>query len=297
MSARTCCPACRCSQIRSAFHVGGFAIVRCDECRSLFVRQPPSSAEIQSIYLDQAYYTHDPGSIERIRSENGRRCRLLTRLTEGRKLLDVGCAAGFLLDAAKASGFEVQGVDQTPHTVALAKSHGHQVFLGTLDDLTRRHPEHKGSFDVVTALDVIEHVPEPLEFLRQVVDLARPGGIVVLSTPNYSGLVARLMGPRDPYLIPPEHLNFFTLSGLKALAARTGVHVERTETFGRLTALGMRRMGARFLPGFLMPLHLPFGWMIGMGIQSLNLVKAGIEAEVYLRKPAATPARALAPAA
>jgi SAM-dependent methyltransferase len=285
MLLRNRCPACDGAQHRLAFHVQGFAIAKCERCQSLFVRQPPDPRQIQSIYLDQAYYRHEPASIERIQAENARRCRTLARIAAGRKLLDVGCAAGYLLDAAQAAGFESEGVDQTPHTVAEARAKGHRVTLGTLDDVARQQPSSTRQFDVVTALDVIEHVPEPQLFLQQLADFTRPGGVIVLSTPNYSGLVARWMGPRDPYMTPPEHLNFFTFHGLKELARRTRLEIERTETFGRLTGPERQRIGGRFLPGFLRPLQGSLGAAIGLGIRSLNLVQAGIEAEVYLRKP------------
>lgn len=286
MSRRFFCPACNSPRQRLSFHAKGFAIARCEECASLFVQEPPNSAQIQSIYLEQGYYQHSPDSIDRIRAENARRCRTLLRLSPGRKLLDVGCAAGFLLDAATAAGFEAYGLDQTPHTVAEARARGHRVVLGTLEELARDPGEQGGGYDVVTALDVIEHVPDPGSFLQQLVDLTRPGGLTVLSTPNYSGLVARVMGPRDPYMIPPEHLNFFTVTGLRALAARADVHIERMETFGRLTTPEIDRLGARYLPMILKPLHHAFGGLVGMGVRSLNLAKVGIEIEIYLRKPA-----------
>lgn len=287
MSRRLDCPACQSLRQQFAFDVKGYAIVRCHECGSLFVRDVPDADQIQSLYLEEGYYQHSPDSVERIQAENRRRCQTLRRLTEGRNLLDVGCAAGFLLDAAKTAGFDACGVDQTPHTVAEARRRGHRVTLGTLNDVAKRAGTNDSGFDAVTALDVIEHVPDPCLFLQQLVDLTRPGGIVVLSTPNYSGLVARLMGRRDPYLIPPEHLNFFTISGLHALAARTEVHVERLETFGRLTKPEIRRLGARYLPSYLKAFHQLFGRTVGLGIRSLNLLKFGVELEVYLRKPAA----------
>lgn len=260
-------------------------MARCGGCASLFVRELPSAAQLQSIYLEQTYYTHDPESTGRIQAENARRCRRLVRMTAGRKLLDVGCAAGHLLDSAKEAGFDVVGVDQTPHTVAEARARGHRVVLGTLEELVANQPDQQGAYDVVTALDVIEHVPDPQSFLQKLVDLARPGGLVVLSTPNYSGLVARLLGARDPFMIPPEHLNFFTIDGLHALANRAQVRIERMETFGRLTAAERRRQGERFLPSLFKPLHAPFGLLVAGGIYGLNWVKLGIEVEVYLRKP------------
>src|SRR5581483_5194972 len=96
-----------------------------------------------------------------------------------------------------------------------------------------------GSFDVVTMWDVIEHFPDPAAEVREVHRLLRPGGLVGITTMNVESLVARLLGPRWPWLMQ-MHLYYFSVRTLRALAG------------GALVALARRGPAARrlaFRPG------------------------------------------------
>jgi hypothetical protein len=105
---------------------------------------------------------------------------------------------------------------------------------------------------------------------------------MVVSTPNYSGLVARLLRERDPYMTPPEHLTFLTSNGLRQLAASAGLCIRANYTFGRLIPAEMDRSVRRFLPK---PFHF-FGFvlrpLIRIAFWLLNLFSQGLEQEVYL---------------
>lgn len=102
----------------------------------------------------------------------------------GLRMLDVGCGAGLLAEPLARLGAAVVAIDPAAETIAVARAHAEASGLAidyrvaTAEDLLARGER----FDVVCALEVIEHVPEPAEFIRQIAELVRPGGLAVLST-------------------------------------------------------------------------------------------------------------------
>lgn len=143
-----------------------------------------------------------------------------------KRVLDVGCGAGAFLDLARAEGFETHGLESNPLAVEASRSKGHTVFAGYTAEFAREHPTAR--FDLVTAFQVLEHVPDPVSFLREAAALARPGGGVVIGVPNEDG-VERIC-PWDPHQWPPHHVSRWRQRDLRALGARAGLAVTATGT-------------------------------------------------------------------
>ena len=278
---RTACPACEDSRTDHSFSKADFSIWQCRKCGSMFVADPPDSGRLAAIYGSNVYYDLPTESIERIKHENARRLRLIARHGNYRTLLDVGCAKGLLLDAAKAMGFDTYGTELSRRNVELCLEHGHKVIQGYAQDMTDV-PE--GKFDVITCLDVIEHVDRPIDMLLTLTGMLADHGLLVVSTPNYSGTVARLLGERDPFLIPPEHLNFFTRKGMHLLFFRSHLSIQRFVTFGRLTREEQGRVVGKYFPARLRFLEPAIQSMLPIALEGLNLVRSGLEQEYYLSR-------------
>ena len=110
----------------------------------------------------------------------------------GRRALDVGCGAGLLAEPLARLGAAVTGIDAAPENIAAARDHAAGVGLGIdyiAGDITEIAP---AGFDLVTAMEVIEHVADKPAFLAALAAALAPGGLLVLSTPNRS-LRSRLM--------------------------------------------------------------------------------------------------------
>jgi len=144
-------------------------------------------------------------------------------------MLDVGAATGFFLDIARGEGWETYGIEPSRYAAEVARGKGLRVSTGTVDNCD--FPA--GFFDVVTAWDVIEHMPKPLATLARIRDLLKPGGLLVINTPDSGSLLARVMGKRWHLVVPPEHLNLFHRRSLKITLEKIGYSVVRRTTVGK----------------------------------------------------------------
>jgi 2-polyprenyl-3-methyl-5-hydroxy-6-metoxy-1,4-benzoquinol methylase len=148
------------------------------------------------------------------------------------RLLDVGCHIGVFLELAAARGWAAEGVEPSRWATDVARGQGLSVTCGTL----RGSAFPAGAFDVVTMWDVIEHFPDPAAEVREVHRLLRPGGLVGITTMNIDSLVARLLGPRWPWLMQ-MHLYYFSVRTLRALMERCGFRVVAVTPHRRIVRL------------------------------------------------------------
>lgn len=147
----------------------------------------------------------------------------------GVRLLDIGCSSGALLRSAMIHGFDAEGVEPAAQAAEFAKSTGLKVFHGYLEEA--RFPA--SSFDAVTLMEVIEHLPDPSALLREVGRILKPNGVLVVGTGNGASWTVRLVGARWGYFQVAEHgghISFFNPLSLAILAQRCGFDVERSET-------------------------------------------------------------------
>jgi 2-polyprenyl-6-hydroxyphenyl methylase/3-demethylubiquinone-9 3-methyltransferase len=152
----------------------------------------------------------------------------------GKTVLDVGCGAGLLCEPLARLGATVTGLDAAPENIAAAQVHAAPSGLaieyrtGSVEDLAGE------TFDLVTSLEVIEHVSDPAGFVRGLAGAIAPGGLLVISTPNRTalsrlaliGVGERLGGiPRgthdwDKFLTPPELTALVEAAGLRVIDTR-----------------------------------------------------------------------------
>jgi len=105
------------------------------------------------------------------------------RPLDGKTALDVGCGAGLLCEPLARLGAAVTGVDAAPELIAAARAHAERQGLA-INYRACGVEELEGRFDLITAMEVIEHVLAPQAFLRSLADRLAPGGLLILSTPN-----------------------------------------------------------------------------------------------------------------
>ena len=208
--------------------------VRCTRCGLVYLRPRPAAAALPTIYPDD-YYAYDfeaklPGIVRRVKDRvDAAKVGLYRRLVpRAGRLLDVGCGDGRILDMLRRHGrpdWDLWGVELGPRAVARARAKGYTVLAGRFEDVALE-PE---AFDLLVMNQLIEHVDDPRAMLAKARAALRPGGHVVIETPNLDSLDARLF--RRRYWGGwhfPRHFTLFTAATLAAAVRAAGLEpVER----------------------------------------------------------------------
>jgi 2-polyprenyl-3-methyl-5-hydroxy-6-metoxy-1,4-benzoquinol methylase len=244
--ARPACPVCGSdgaslyAQLRDRLFAapGLWSLVRCrnSACALVWLNPAPSTTDLEQLY--GSYYTHSEEAAGRAALRAARAVyrfcldallALIGVLAQKRRarlmfldrdapatLADIGCGDGGFLKTMAQRGWQVTGVDFDAAAVAVARGRGLDVTIGTAQSLLQSGQR----FDVVTASHVIEHLPDPEAFLSQCRSLLRPGGKIVVKTPNSASFGHRRYGRDWRGLEPPRHLQIFTPASLIACAAK-----------------------------------------------------------------------------
>lgn len=202
------------------------AVVRCADCGLVSL---PLHGAAPVAYTDAA----DPYYLEQSTQRIANAHRLLSLIPAGGRLIDLGCACGFLLVAARERGFFVQGVEMS----AWASQHARDAFgldvrTGTLEAAGLP----PASYDAVVLADVIEHLTDPRRTLQAIHRVLRPGGRLLLLTPDIGSALARVLGPRWWGLLD-DHYFYFSRQTLRRFLGDEGFVVERISALGRVFPL------------------------------------------------------------
>lgn len=141
----------------------------------------------------------------------------------GGRLLEIGCGSGHQLEFLQRLGWQVEGLDPDPAAVSTASARGLTVHAGSLE--AQHFPDRY--FDAVVSSHVIEHVHDPVGLLRECGRILRPGGRLVVVTPNSRSWGHRWFGASWLHLDPPRHLHLFNPVSLRRAAGQAGVPVLR----------------------------------------------------------------------
>jgi SAM-dependent methyltransferase len=189
-----------------------FTLRRCRHCGFQFKDPTIDAARLEACYTaaDAANWEYAPDPYQR-------RFDVLLEVVErhapGRRILDVGCFNGAMLSYFGPS-WRRHGIEPSVKAAEVARSRGVDVLAPTLDGLDDSH----GQFDVITAIDVVEHIGDPMPFFRQARDRLAPGGVLVLLTGNSSSFSWRMQGGMFWYCSLPEHVSFYNHTSLNKIA-------------------------------------------------------------------------------
>ena len=159
--------------------------------------------------------------------------KLLEAVGSGRRVLDVGCSSGYLSEPLSQRGNTLVGIELDPEAAREAERFCERVLVGDLE--TMDLPLEPASFDVVLCGDVIEHLRDPGAALARLRPLLRPGGRLVVSTPNIANWAMRLslLAGRWRYtdrgFLDRTHTHLFTRRTLVETIERAGYRVERVD--------------------------------------------------------------------
>ncbi len=279
---------------------GRWNLYLCTRCHSAYLDPRPNEASIGRAYA--VYYTHASGRVrEQRRASGGLRSlklalthgyvnarygtqrqpssplgawlarlsplrrqkrdaefRFLPRPDPGQRLLDVGCGNGDYLRNAVDAGWQAVGIDADEVAVDVARQRGLEAQLGGIELFAAQ----AACFDAITLSHVLEHVHDPVMFLRAVHRLLKPGGVVFVDTPNIQSRGARRWGVHWRGLETPRHLVLFSRPALINLLHAAGfvrIQSKRRTAVRKSMDLASLRIQSGKSPYGREPARLPLG--------------------------------------
>lgn len=221
------CVACGSTKARPLGVKNEFDVVVCVECDSVYTPYSPwyTSAHFYTgFYLNRDELSPPAFINQRLEEITAE----FSGFRDNNRLLDIGCGAGNLLQAARKHGWDAQGLEVSAGAVKHVRGLGFEVFEGELQDAA--FPSQH--FDVITAVELLEHLVDPKPLLHEVARILRPGGLFWTTTPHARGLSGRLLGLNWRCVWPPEHLQLFSIRGLTKLLRDAGFRQLRIKTTG-----------------------------------------------------------------
>lgn len=208
-------------------HISGedFRVVQCKSCGLIFVNPQPPLTQLGR-YYPAAHQVSEPAAYERLDARP--RVRDVSRLLQGLpgRVLDVGCGKGLFLAGLRDQGWQAVGVEMSEASGKHARSLDLEVLSKPL--------EHCGfsqdTFDVVTLFHSLEHMPNPVQTLRLIHDILRPGGYLVVEVPNAGSWYARAFKGDWFHCDVPRHLFHFSRETLTKAVEFTGFKINKLST-------------------------------------------------------------------
>lgn len=215
-------------------YLGIYPLLKCPSCGHKSLKGEFSEELLKKLYSE--YY---PRSVLKLESYkvpeeksgffawlNGEKSSAFRWVPKNVRVLDIGCGFGESLGYYKSRGCDAYGVEADENIRRVAERFGYKVHIGLFNpDIYE--PDF---FDYVTMAQVIEHVTDPVETLKGVARVLKPGGNAILSTPNSNGWGARVFGRRWINWHVPYHLQHFSINSMKIAAEKAGMELKEYRT-------------------------------------------------------------------
>lgn len=203
-----------------------FRVVSCNNCGLVFLSPRLTEQAILKLYADETYYVSEvagQGYDEYLEVHHNwvrtftRRLNQIAKYQKPGKALDIGCGPGFFLEAAQAKGYDAHGLDPSDYIVTVAREKfGNRIQHGVIE--TANYPADE--FDLVVAFDTFEHVYHPLEWLEASHRVLKTGGLLAITTPDPSSLLAKLSGKNWVSFKLPEHVFYWSPETIRRALAK-----------------------------------------------------------------------------
>jgi SAM-dependent methyltransferase len=220
------CPACGSADRTTKGQKNGFDILVCRFCRSIYTGHVPAAEQAEDY---DGYYGEANLAVPAFIQE--RLGEILASFAKYRKLnrlLDIGFGAGTLLEIASLQKWQPYGLEVSKPAIEQARSRGFEVFHGSLSDA----PFPANHFDVITASEILEHLPDPVSDLAKIATILRPGGLFWATTPSAKSLSFRILKLDWSILSPPEHIQLYSADGAMIMLKNAGFSSVKFRTLG-----------------------------------------------------------------
>ncbi|MBS3954492.1 MAG: class I SAM-dependent methyltransferase [Methylomicrobium sp.] len=288
------CVACKAEEIsywrRKNFHYTEnahheeFHIYRCNSCGTGFLNRPPHLVWLQSIYQYSGQALTQSVTLEDVLAREAEFPNCTVDAARMSLLADSFNHSGNVqaLDIGSGFGFYTQALRQLSYrTVSINPgTYENEVFRNLNGDdplpVMFENYEASGQFGIVMMSQVLEHLLEPDKAINKVSRMMVTGGVLACAVPNYHSFLVKLLGTKDnACLWVPEHVNFFSEKGLKALVENNGFRVVKVEQITRIPfkalskRLGLKGRAASVVDGLVSAVQKPFAALMhcfGLGI-------------------------------
>lgn len=209
-------------------------IVRCLKCGLVYVNPRIKAKIVADSYKDAIDEVYVQGAAGRQHTFR----QYARKISQWRKLpgrlLDIGCAAGFFVHEARNCGWDAIGIEPSKWLVDWGvKNLKERLYAGTLKQGRFKDEE----FDVLTMLDVLEHVPDPMSELHECKRILKAGGMLVINYPDFGSILAKLAG-RNWWFLLSNHLYYFTPVTMRKYLEKAGFEVKHFAMHWQTLPLG-----------------------------------------------------------
>lgn len=237
------CVACGAADSEYQFEKNGFAYSQCNSCGTLFQNPRPSIDSFEEFYRnsESSRYWAEVffPAVSEIRRDKifKPRVQRLASLCEEKginveNLIDVGAGYGIFLDEWRSihPATKTIAVEPSSSLAEECRSKGFEV----VEEIVENVEGYNNSANLVTCFEVLEHVHTPLDFVKDLKELARPGGYVFISTLGIDGFDLQVLWEKSSQISPPHHINFLSVDGFIKLFQRAGLEDISVTTPGQL---------------------------------------------------------------
>jgi len=212
------------SEFKKEFMVRGYEYIRCNKCGLVFLKNFFLDTEIMDFYKKE--YAHNKKNTKRIKLNFNFLFKRINRILQKRdSLLEIGSGLGYFLKFCYDKGWKnCVGIEISNSAVEYAKRFlGINLIQGNFDELFYTFP--KQHFNLIVMFHVLEHLISPDETLKKIRYILNSEGVLVITVPNYSSFVAKVLKEAWGWSSPPEHIYMFTPNALIRLLNKTGFSI------------------------------------------------------------------------
>lgn len=220
------CPLCGSTELHEVKEYSHQHLVKCGNCSFVFSRKIPSDSELTYVY--NTYFLIQPGVSPITIKRYHEMLDYFESFRKNNNIIDVGCGDGYFLDEAKKRGWNVFGTEYMDSKVEFCRQKGINMAQGILNPGNYT----PGFFDVIVSIEVIEHINNATEEIKNFNTILRKGGIVYLTTPHYNSLSRHVFHGKWNVISYPSHLSFYTKKPLRKLFESSGFSLMRFATTG-----------------------------------------------------------------
>jgi 2-polyprenyl-3-methyl-5-hydroxy-6-metoxy-1,4-benzoquinol methylase len=226
---RDSCPVCSSTETTVFTEKEGISHFECSNCHCCYPEYIPN--DVNDIYSDDEYVNEFNGidsnreEYKKTRFGKERLNLIKSRIgtLQGKSIMDIGCGTGWFLDLCKENGMDCWGQELGTE---LAKQTSKRLNIEVISLPVNEIITKDNSFDVIVMFDLIEHLTEPVDFVKHLKRLLKKDGIMLILTPNFDSFGIKKLRSNSSLVMPTDHLCIFSEKSVKILSDLVGMNLE-----------------------------------------------------------------------